>query len=56
MVASTAPVVAPQVPLDKYRIAVLPFANMSADPEHEYFADGLTEELISNLWRLPELR
>ena len=30
-------------------IAVLPFANLSGDPEQEYFADGMTEELITNL-------
>jgi adenylate cyclase len=33
--------------LDKNRIAILPFANMSPDPNDEYFADGMTEELIS---------
>ena len=32
---------------DKHRLAVLPLANMSADPADEYFADGMTEELIS---------
>jgi adenylate cyclase len=37
------------------RLAVLPFANMSADPGDEYFADGLTEEIISTLSKLPEI-
>ena len=54
--ASTAPVVAPQAPLDKHRLAVLPFANISADPEDEYFSDGMTEELISKLSRLRDLK
>ncbi|MGJ5819810.1 hypothetical protein [Paludibaculum fermentans] len=38
------------------RIAVLPFVNMSADVENEYFSDGLTEELINRLACVPELQ
>ena len=38
---------------DKPSIAVLPFANLSGDPEQEYFADGITEEIITALARLP---
>src|SRR5208337_4353452 len=34
---------------DKPSIAVLPFANMSGDPEQEYFADGMFEEIITAL-------
>jgi adenylate cyclase len=36
-------------------IAVLPFANMSGDPEQEYFADGLTEDILTELSRRREL-
>jgi len=36
-------------------IAVLPFVNMSDDPENEYFADGLTEELLNRLAQAPGL-
>jgi len=37
-------------------IAVLPFVNMSGDPENEYFSDGLSEELLNLLTRLQSLR
>ena len=40
---------------DARRVAVLPFANMSPDPNDEYFADGMTEELISALSKIGEL-
>jgi serine/threonine protein kinase/Flp pilus assembly protein TadD len=41
---------------DAKSVAVLPFANMSADAENQYFSDGLSEELINALTRLPGLR
>jgi serine/threonine protein kinase len=37
-------------------IAVLPFANLSADKENEYFSDGLAEEIINALTRIPGLK
>jgi TolB-like protein/Tfp pilus assembly protein PilF len=44
------------VPLsDKASIAVLPFENLSADPEQEYFADGIVEEIITGLSRSKQL-
>ena len=45
-----APESAPAVP-DRPSIAVLPFANMSGDPEQEYFADGMVEEITTALSR-----
>jgi TolB-like protein/Tfp pilus assembly protein PilF len=41
--------------LDRRRIAVLPFSNMSPDPNDEYFADGLTEELIATISKIREV-
>lgn len=37
-------------------IAVLPFTNMSPDPDNEFFSDGVSEELINRLTKLPQLR
>ena len=45
---------APTLP-DKPSVAVLPFANMSSDPEQEFFADGLTEDIITGLASMPWL-
>ena len=48
-----APAAEPEEPSNPPAIAVLPFTNMSNDPEQEYFADGITEDIITNLslWR-----
>lgn len=40
---------------DKPSIAVLPFVNMSGDPEQEYFSDGITEEIITAISKTPKL-
>jgi TolB-like protein len=48
----------PKSPLaltDKLSIAVLPFQNMSGDPEQEYFADGMVDDIITALSRFPDL-
>jgi TolB-like protein len=58
-VAAAAPVSAPAtiaVPADLKSIAVLPLVNTSGDPSNEYFSDGLSEELISVLARIPDLK
>ena len=41
---------------DQNSIAVLPFTNMSADPEQEYFCDGMAEEIINSLTKIKDLR
>jgi adenylate cyclase len=52
-VQSPSPVAPSALPLpDKPSIAVLPFQNMSGDPEQEYFADGMVEEIITALSRI----
>jgi hypothetical protein len=54
--ASIPPAQMPALPLpDKPSIAVLPFTNMSGDREQEYFSDGITDDLITALSRLPDL-
>jgi adenylate cyclase len=51
--SSPEPATSPQPPLpDRPSIAVLPFQNMSGDPEQEYFADGMVEEIITALSRI----
>jgi TolB-like protein/class 3 adenylate cyclase len=52
-VRAAAPPPGPALPLpDKPSIAVLPFQNISGDPEQEYFADGMVEEIITALSRI----
>jgi hypothetical protein len=45
--ANPQPTVAPRL-----SIVVLPFCNLSNDPEQQYFADGITEDVTTDLWRL----
>ncbi|WDZ75132.1 rhodanese-like domain-containing protein [Ensifer adhaerens] len=54
--AETASIARMALPLpDKPSIAVLPFDNLSSDPEQVYFADGITEDLITDLSKLPTI-
>jgi TolB-like protein/Tfp pilus assembly protein PilF len=50
-----ASIAASKVETDKPSIAVLPFVNMSADPEQQYFGDGVTEDIITELSRFHSL-
>ena len=42
-------------PLDQPAVAVLPFANLSGDPQQDYFSDGITEDITTELSRFSEL-
>jgi adenylate cyclase len=44
------------VPVAEHSIAVLPFVNMSSDKEQEYFSDGISEELLNLLAKIPQLQ
>src|SRR6202040_2346221 len=54
--AAASPQIAPaiaSIPAPRLSFVVLPFANLSKDPDQEYFADGITEDLTSGLSRIP---
>ena len=54
--ASIPPQEKPALPLPSIpSIAVLPFTNLSGDPQQEYFSDGISDQLINDLSRLPGL-
>jgi len=53
---STTPVLEPVAAETPQSIAVLPFVNMSSDPEQEYFSDGLSEEILNLLAKIPNLK
>lgn len=50
------PALSPSRADERKSIAVLPFVNMSGDPENEYFSDGISEEILNLLVKLPQLR
>lgn len=52
-------IIVPEIPaatVIENSIAVLPFANMSSDPEQEFFSDGISEEIINMLAQVPDLK
>ncbi len=53
--AAAAPAATPSAPPAANSICVLPFANMSGDPEQEYFSDGITEDIITDLTKVSAL-
>jgi TolB-like protein/class 3 adenylate cyclase/cytochrome c-type biogenesis protein CcmH/NrfG len=54
-IADTPSVAAPRMAEDKPSIAVLPYENMSGDPGQQYFSDGITEDIITDLSRFRSL-
>jgi hypothetical protein len=44
------------VPVAEHSIAVLPFVNMSSDKDQEFFSDGISEELLNLLAKVPQLQ
>ncbi len=44
------------LPPEKIKLAILPFENLNSDPEEDYFSDGLTEEMITQMTRLQPAR
>ena len=57
-IAGTRQEAGPPAPVDTKRpsVAILPFANMSGDPEQRYFSDGITEDIITELSRFRQLK
>ncbi|MSU61245.1 MAG: tetratricopeptide repeat protein [Pedosphaera sp.] len=53
---TNSPAAATPIAIDQKSIAVLPFVNMSADKDNEYFSDGISEEILNALARTPGLR
>ena len=53
--SSVASLASPPALPDRPSIAILPFTNMSADPEQEYFTDGITEDIITEMSRFHEI-
>lgn len=49
-------VATPQQEVPNKSVAVLPFANLSADPENEYFSDGITDDIIAQLSKIADLK
>ena len=48
--------VAPKIPVPEKSVAVLPFENLSRDPENAFFADGVQDEILTDLARIADLK